>query len=182
VSAPALVVLIEPSFGSSDRAWIEALRKAHDPHQAIIGPHLTLIFPGQKFSPAKATDHVERIAKTASPFDIAFAGIEVETVTESDETYVYLMPGHGSDDIAALRLRLCTGPLAGGRDKARPYRPHLTLGRFRGAEDARALARRLSAEKRRISALATEITSANFDGAMLRNVARHAFGAAVPGR
>lgn len=175
MSAPALVVLVEPVFGSEDRAWIDKIRKLHDPSQKIVAPHVTLIFPAQGFAQAKAYDHVVQIATKCVPFGIQFQGFAAETDSESEETFVYLLPKDGADDIAALRSRLVTGPLARAQKGGRPFRPHLTLGRFRQPGDAAALVRRLSGEERAMKSIAMELVAASYDGEALRNIRRVPF-------
>jgi len=175
VSRAALVALIAPDFAEPDRLRIEALRARHDPNHKIIPAHVTLIFPAPGFATPEAFAHVERTAKAAAPFDIGFSGGAVETETERGETYVMMMAGEGGAALARLRETLVSGPLAKSQDPSRPYRPHLTLGRFADAGSAATLARRLVDETRSIAARATALTVAAYDGVSLGDRRRVAF-------
>lgn len=176
VSAAALVVFVAPDFAPAARDWIEKVRKAHDPNQKIAPPHVTVIFPAPGFVRDEVFDHVARVAATFRSFDAVFDAVETEIDAASGESYVYLMPKAGKAELVVLRERLMTGPLADAEAKDRPYRPHLTLGRFRRAEDAEVLARRLSAEMRVLPVKARGITSAAYDGHRLDTQRRTPFG------
>jgi 2'-5' RNA ligase len=175
VSCAALVALIAPDFAEQDRLWIEDLRFRHDPNHKIVAAHVTLIFPAPGFATPEAFAHVERVARGTAPFDIGFSGGAVETETERGETYVMMMAGEGGAALARLRETLVSGPLAKSQDPSRPYRPHLTLGRFADAGSAATLARRLVDESRSIAARATALTVAAYDGVSLGDWRRVAF-------
>jgi 2'-5' RNA ligase len=143
-------VIVEPEFAASDRAWIEALRRRHDPvGQARVGPHITVFFAAAFADAARLAAAMTRSAAAAEPFAVELGGVLVLDDVAGGAV-VCLGAGRGRAECLALHDRVYAGDLAHHLRADIPYEPHLTLGRRPERASAEALAGEIAAEPRLI--------------------------------
>ena len=157
MSASARVAVnARPEFEPEDRAWIDALRSAHDPQAARIGPHVTLAFPAP-VTLAAAREELTSTAAECAPFACTFDAVLAVREPGTDGGHVYFVPSAGRAQLERLHDRLYLGAFR-PHFRAEPrYVPHVTLGAH--AEFARCveLAERLERESRVVRAVVTEL-------------------------
>jgi len=138
-------VIAEPELAASDRAWIERLRRRHDPlGQARVGPHLTLFFAAAIADPAPLLRAMRRAAVRTKPFGVALDRVLLlEDVAGG--FVICLGVSRGRAALVRLHDRLYAGALAPYRRADIAYEPHLTLGRRRRVDAADRLAARIAA-------------------------------------
>jgi 2'-5' RNA ligase len=121
-----LAVVAYPELSSADHAWIESIRRAHDPQTAKIAAHFTLLFPASvDRSVLHAAAGVAARAFAAIPFVLKIARAIHGSPTA--DAHVFLLPEEGRDRLVALHDRLHDGELGALVDRARPFVPHLTV-------------------------------------------------------
>lgn len=118
------VLAILPAF--PNLGAIEAVRRRYDPNLALIGPHITLVFPFEcALGAAELRGHIERATAGLAPFPVLLGGI-----TAQEGEYLFLNVKRGNDAIIELHDRLYGGPLAPFLDRAYTFTPHVTIGRL----------------------------------------------------
>ena len=128
----------------SDLAWIEGLRRAHNPNDSLVAAHVTLVFGFASPAPAVAISHARDVGRRFAPFDYALTSARAVRDLSGDGSHVFLVPGPGAAEIVALHDALYGGPLAGQLRTDIPFIPHVTVGYFESHEDAGTLALELS--------------------------------------
>jgi 2'-5' RNA ligase len=121
-------VIAYPRLNEVDRAWLEAVRRQHDPQAQLIPAHLTLIFP--------VTATVELVVAQAKhcaagyqAFDILITQAKAHCTAINGWSYVFVLPTLGSEQINALHDRLYGGDLRRHVRHDIPYQPHITVAR-----------------------------------------------------
>jgi 2'-5' RNA ligase len=110
-------------------AWIDEVRRRHDPIAAAVPPHFTLVYPFEaSLAPDALRAHLVQSLAGCSPFEVALAG-----VSGADGEYLRYDIKQGNDALIALHDRLYSGPLARHLDITRSYQPHMTIGRIADA-------------------------------------------------
>jgi 2'-5' RNA ligase len=137
-------VIAEPVLAEQDRAWIQSLRTQYDPQFSVIEPHFTLVFGTDLLPPDGLAAHVQEIARPSPSFDFELRFATHFPDLAASTHYVFLIPGKGSDAFAALHEHLHEEPLADLARSASTFTPHITIGRFAGAAEARALVGQLN--------------------------------------
>ena len=134
-----LVIFSRPQIAAEAQAWIDRIRAAHDPQHAIIGAHVTLVFPFDGLPVGQVVAHVRTVAAEASPLEFRLDRATAVPDAFAPQTHVFLTPGAGARRLRRLHRRLYSGVLAPKLDRRAPFRPHLTLARHcRHAPDAEA--------------------------------------------
>ena len=62
-----LAVIAVPEFAAEDAAWIDTIRRAHDPQYESVPAHVTLVFPFESADPDWFAGHVAAIAAVTAP-------------------------------------------------------------------------------------------------------------------
>lgn len=124
-------IMIFPAF--PDIRYIEEIRKEYDPLYGKIRPHITLVFP---FESCIETDALQAILGRCLNMQKPFA-LTARGVLASDRWLLLDIPT-GRDTLIGMHERLYGDAFA----EYRPgwlgeYRPHITLGRFASAEQAK---------------------------------------------
>lgn len=138
MTAARLAVIALPRWSDpADGARVQALRQLHDPQAALVPPHVTLVFPTDADGDAVAAE-VAAAAAVTPALPLCFTAIAPYADPLSGDTYAFLLPQDGA---AVTRLHDClhAGALAPRLRRDIPYRPHLTIGRFRTAAEAEAV-------------------------------------------
>jgi 2'-5' RNA ligase len=133
-----LAVIAIPEFDVGAAAWIDALRRAHDPQYDRVPAHVTLAFPQAIADPDWFSGHVASTAATAAPLAVSFDRLErMEDAYHPKYRYLNVLL---ADEASAMPL-VSLYRMLGGNDAS--YRPHLTLARFGAIFSAKALKRQL---------------------------------------
>lgn len=112
-------------FPSTGTGEIEAFRAKYDPTAALLGAHLTLVFPvPETIGGGTLSAHCERVLDRREPFPIRPSGF-----SKSPDHWLFLDVDSEEGAIRALYRELSSGPLTA---HARPdlFSPHIGLGHF----------------------------------------------------
>ncbi len=156
-----LFVLAYPELSAADAAWVQEIRRQHDPNHARVAPHFTLVFGIDGIDGidvAKLAAHVAEVAAGAPSIGFTLRSARAVAGDFDDDSYVYLLPEEGYGDIVALYDRLHAGPLE--RVTQPTYVPHITVGRFGDAEAAASLATDLGCRAIEIAGMIETLTVA----------------------
>ena len=123
-----LAVLIVPP--AEDMTHVETLRRRFDHLVDAVPPHVTLVFPFEyEGADAALVGHVKQVAGGVHAFEL-----ELKGVTCSSDHLLFLLIDRGADAVHELHERLHSG-LFGPLVSDRPFTPHMTIGRFAGADE-----------------------------------------------
>ncbi|MCF3933091.1 2'-5' RNA ligase family protein [Acuticoccus sp. M5D2P5] len=120
-----LFALLYPRFTAADRAAVDAMRAAHDPHRArLVDPHITLVFGVAEASPAPLLALAEQLAAETSRFAVTFDGFHVEADPRDRTRKVLLDAVEGRESVAALHEAFYEARPAAER---LPFTAHMTV-------------------------------------------------------
>jgi len=170
--AERLLVLAYPEAAPADRAWIEAIRAAHDPASARVHAHFTLVYPTQALAAAQLIAHVRAVARAYPAFPFVLRAAIPYPDGSGPEKHVFLMPDAGFGALVRLHERLYSGPLASDRRLDMPTVPHITVARLTDPARSRDLAAELNARDWSIPGTVTALTVVRDDGVAVRALAR----------
>ena len=133
-----LFVVTFPKMTAENADLINGFRANHDPNFSHIAAHFTLVFAVGHMSEADLGNHArDRIARlTEIRFVCRYAMVGADHALPV--YYAFLVPDEGFSEISRLRDALHVGALETSLRPDIPYVPHITLGSFDRAEDARA--------------------------------------------
>jgi 2'-5' RNA ligase len=126
-----------------DLGRIEAIRRRHDPHHAVIGAHVTLVFPFDAPDAGTAADHLAEIARSQGAIALRLSAFLAVRDANKGQSHVFLVPDHGRAEVEALHDALYSGPLEGELRPDIPYIPHVTVAAREHHEEAEDLIREL---------------------------------------
>lgn len=132
-------VIAVPQFSAADAAWIDAVRRAHDPRHEQVAAHVTLSFPHEPADADWFAGHVAAVAAGTPAFDVGFdrlGRIEDSYAPKYRFLNVLLADADSVAPLAALYRML------GGQQD---YAPHVTLTRFGAVFSAKAFERQTGA-------------------------------------
>ena len=117
-------VVIFPAI--ADLTSLVALRDRLDPVAKLIRAHITVVFPfADAIRAAELRSHIVEVTRGWAPFTVRLTG-----VSAIENEYVVVNVEDGRDRVVELHGRLYTGRLRRHLSAARPYMPHLTIGRL----------------------------------------------------
>jgi 2'-5' RNA ligase len=132
-----LAVIAVPEFSAEDAAWIDAIRRAHDPQYDAVPAHVTLVFPFESADPDWFAGHVAAIAAVTAPMSVGFDRLaRIDNPHQPKYRFLNVLL---ADTASAAPLTALYQSL-GGRGV---YEPHVTLTRFGAVFSAKALERQL---------------------------------------
>jgi 2'-5' RNA ligase len=132
-----LAVIAVPEFADEDAAWIDAIRRAHDPQYEAVAAHVTLVFPFDSADPDWFAGHVAAIAAVTAPIGVAFDRLaHIENPHQPKYRFLNVLL---ADAASAVPLTALYHALGGKGD----FEPHLTLTRFGAVFSAKALERQM---------------------------------------
>jgi 2'-5' RNA ligase len=171
------VFVIAPlTLEDADATRIATFRKAHDPHVAIVQPHVTLVFGLDDGLEERAVARAGGAAAAFSSIALRYVRAAVTRDYENSAWYVFLMPREIPAGLADLHRRLNSGPLDA---RAVAFDAHTTLGRFDERVLADAVARDINDESVNIVARIAALTVLRFDGADVQSRATLPLGGAL---
>ncbi len=146
-----LAVIAAPDFAEEDAAWIDVIRRAHDPQYESVPAHVTLVFPFESADPDWFAGHVASVAAVTAPMQVSFDRLtRIENPHQPKYRFLNVLL---ADAESAAPLTALYRALGGKGD----YEPHVTLTRFGAVFSAKALERQLGTLERpvrgRIAAL-----------------------------
>ncbi|AOZ00044.1 hypothetical protein BKK81_12955 [Cupriavidus sp. USMAHM13] len=170
-----LYTLAYPRLHPEDGHRIEAFRRAHDPHAALLPAHFTLVFGCDSIVTETYLRHVEAVCRQARPLDFV-CRYAMPAADGPARAYVYRVPDQGFSGLSRLHDTLYRGPLAGALRLDLPYIPHITLGTADPAT-AKLASDRLNTPGIEIPGRVDTVTVAAMDGGELRHLAEFPLGA-----
>lgn len=132
-----LAVIAVPEFAADDAAWIDTIRRAHDPQYDNVPAHVTLVFPFDAADPDWFAGHVAAIAAVTAPIDVSFDRLaRIENPQQPKYRFLNVLL---ADAASATPLTALYRALGGKGD----CEPHVTLTRFGAVFSAKALERQM---------------------------------------
>jgi len=113
-----------------DDSKIQGLRKKYSPYYSAIKPHITLVFPFPDMDREEIENHVSKILKNFTQFDLRLVGL-----IRSFDNWLFLGIEEGNDKIVELHDQLYTGILREHLRKDIEFIPHVGLGLFKTDEE-----------------------------------------------
>lgn len=162
-----LAVIAIPDLEPGAAAWIDALRRAHDPQYDRVPAHVTLAFPQAVEDADWFTGHVAAIAATTAPLTICFDKLD-RMEDPHHPKYRYLNVLLADDASAAPLVSLYR--MLGGKDEG--YRPHLTVSRFGAVFSAKALLRQIGNLGAPIRGRIAALTMLQIESGAIRTIAQ----------
>jgi 2'-5' RNA ligase len=153
-----------------DLGRIEAIRRRHDPRHAVIGAHVTLVFPFDAPDAATAADHLGAVAAEQGAIALRLSAYLAVRDADDRQSHVFLVPDHGRAEVEALHDALYSGPLAGQLRSDIPFIPHITVGVREHHHEAEDLVRELG--QAGIAARLPALELVAFDGAAVSRLQR----------
>jgi len=135
---PTLYTVAYPDCAAQDLHGVDRWRAAHDPAgHALVRPHFTLVFACDAVDPATYLAHVASVATRTAPvaFHCRYAMLGADAI--SPRAHAYLVPDEGYAALSLLHDALYSGPLQDQMRLDLPYTPHITVGTFESAMQAR---------------------------------------------
>lgn len=139
----SLLIIAPLEAARGDLSRIEAIRRRHDPHHAIIPAHLTLVFGFDAPDAETAAAHVAAIAASQGAIALRLSAYLAVRDVSDHLSHVFLVPDQGRLEIEDLHDRLYSGPLAGQLRRDIPFIPHVTVAAREHHDEAEDLAREL---------------------------------------
>lgn len=137
---------------------VEAIRRRFDTLVDAVPAHVTLVFPFESdISDEALRSHIESATRDFPSFRIELRGFSCV-----EDQYLFFGVDAGSEEIRDLHRRLYTGSLAPFLSDL-PFSPHVTVGRFRTADECTAVVKGLEPKNLRIETLAVAATLYDLD-------------------
>jgi len=135
---PTLYTVAYPDCAPRDLDAIDTWRADNDPAgHALIRPHFTLVFACDAVDEPTYLAHVAAVAARTAPIAFHCRYAMLGTDAHSPRAHAYLVPDEGHAALSLLHDALYTGPLADHLRMDLPYTPHITVGTFASAQQAR---------------------------------------------
>lgn len=162
----ALAVVNYPTLTEDDFAWMQSVRREHDPlYFDVIDPHFTLVFPTENVGEATLVDHVRRRAAAAAAFEVVLRCAILGDPDFQNHAHAFLVPDEGFSDIVRLHDRFYTGPLADELRLDLPFIPHVGIANTPEPAACKAIVDMLNAEAFEIRGRVDMLDVIGYDGA-----------------
>ena len=138
-----LVIFALLELASEDAAWIEEIRRRHDPQADLVPAHFTLVFPCEAPEGTEVMAQAAAVASTTAAIDFRLVSAVVVRDALAPRSQVFLVPDRGAEAITALHDQLYDGPLEPFLRRDIPYAPHVTVAAADSQADAEAIAQTL---------------------------------------
>ncbi|WP_426304374.1 2'-5' RNA ligase family protein [Acidovorax facilis] len=135
---PTIYTVAYPECDARDLQTIDTWRAANDSTgHALVRPHFTLVFACNAVDEATYLAHVAAVAARTAPIPFHCRYAMLGADAHSPRAHAYLVPDEGYAALSLLHDALYTGPLADAMRLDLPYTPHITVGTFETAPQAR---------------------------------------------
>lgn len=169
----ALAVVNYPTLSDEDFGWIQSIRRKYDRlYYEVADPHIPLVFPNGGIDAPILIEHVHRVGRSASPFEVIFRCAILGDPDFEDHAHAFLVPDEGFSGIVRLHDRFYTGPLADFLRLDLPFIPHLGIANTPTPEDCKAIVDELNAEKFEIQGRVETLDIVEYDGEKIRTIER----------
>lgn len=138
-TSPPLYTIACPQVGTAAQAFIDGLRRQHDPQVDVVAPHFTLVFGCSAVPQADYVAHVSAMARSTPAIRFHCRYAMLHAGGPGGMAHVFLVPDEGHSAIARLHDRIYTGVLAPHLQLEMPYVPHITVAATRDVAAAKAL-------------------------------------------
>ena len=138
-----LLIVAPLEAAAPDTRRVEAIRRRHDPHRALIAAHVTLVFGFDTPDAVVAARHLARVVAVQGAIALRLASFVAVRDASGTQSHVFLVPDQGRAEIEDLHDRLHTGPLEGQMRRDIPFIPHVTVAAREHHDEAEDLAREL---------------------------------------
>ena len=138
-----LVIFALLEMADKEAAWIEEIRRRHDPQADLVPAHVTLVFPCEVSDTTCVANHAAATASTVAAIDFRLVSAVVVRDSFAPRSQVFLVPDLGAEPITVLHDRLNDGPLSPFLRSDIPYAPHVTVAATDLQSDADAVAQSL---------------------------------------
>lgn len=159
----ALLIVAPLDASRLDLGRIEAIRRRHDPDHALIGAHVTLVFPFETPDAQTARDHLAAIAARQGAIALRLSAYLAVRDAGDRKSHAFLVPDQGRAEVEDLHDALYSGPLAGQLRADIPFIPHVTVAAREHHDEAEDLVRELGQVA--ITARLPRLELIAFDGA-----------------
>ena len=132
-----LYIVAFPEISGEASAWIEEQRHHHDPNSDQIAAHFTLAFGIQQMSQSELVRHAIDCVSGQAEISFSCKYVMVGDDHTASTFYAFLVPDCGFSEISRLRDALHSGRMKTSLRPDIPFIPHITLGSFHCAEDAK---------------------------------------------
>ncbi|MBP1624964.1 MAG: hypothetical protein H6Q07_2986 [Acidobacteria bacterium] len=173
-----LAVVAYPRLNEADSAWIEAIRRQHDPQAELIPAHLTLMFPVMA-TVESIVAQANRCAAECQVFDIRIARAKADCTATDGWSYVFMLPTLGSAQTNALHDKLYGGDFRRHLRRDLPYQPHITVARKMNYAECASLASSINDKGMNIHGRIDSIRVISIGLAEITSVAEFGLGCAV---
>lgn len=160
-----------PQVDASAHAFIDGIRRQHDPQVDLVAPHFTLVFGCTAIAETDYLAHVSAIARHTPAIKFHCRHATLHASGPDGMAHVFLVPDEGHSAIALLHDRLYTGALAAHLRLDIPYVPHITVAATRDVAAAKALCDALNERGIDIASRLTVLTVSALRGGRLQTVA-----------
>ncbi|MES2894492.1 MAG: 2'-5' RNA ligase family protein [Pseudomonadota bacterium] len=165
-----LLIVAPLEASRADLARIELTRRRHDPHHALIGAHVTLVFGFETPDADVAAAHLSAVAAAHRAIALRLSSYLAVRDSEDQMSHVFMVPDHGRAEIEALHDALHTGKMAQGLRLDIPFIPHVTVAAREDHSAAMDLARTLGQVG--VAARLSGLELISFDGDRIRRLHR----------
>lgn len=132
-----LAVIAVPKFAEEDAAWIDTIRRAHDPQYDSVPAHVTLVFPFESADPDWFAGHVAAIASVTAPLPVTFDRLaRIDNPHQPKYRFLNVLVADAASAVPLTELYRALGGMG-------EYAPHVTLTRFGAVFSAKALERQM---------------------------------------
>lgn len=123
-----IYVLGYPKFSAELTAALDRFRAAHEPDRAkLVRPHVTLVFGLTGVDPGGFADFCKETIAGTDPIKVDFDRCALEHDPLEGNHKLMLICRQGRQALTELHRALYDGPHRAQLDRARPYRPHMTV-------------------------------------------------------
>lgn len=146
-----LAVIAIPDFADEDAAWIDTIRRAHDPQYDSVPAHVTLVFPFDSADPDWFAGHVASVAAVTAPIEVAFDRLaRIENPQQPKYRFLNVLLADAASSASPTALYRALGGKA-------DFEPHVTLTRFGAVFSAKALERQMGSLSRPVRGRVTSL-------------------------
>jgi 2'-5' RNA ligase len=132
-----LAVIAVPEFAEGDAAWIDTIRRAHDPQYESVPAHVTLVFPFDSADPDWFAGHVASLAAVTAPLDVGFDRLaRIENPHQPKYRFLNVLQADAESAAPLAALYHALGGKGG-------FESHVTLTRFGAVFSAKAFERQM---------------------------------------